>query len=228
MAIGRFPAQNALQLRAMVYKTISYEQNITVEDGAWRRRALLVADDESIFDLATVSLAANLADRGYSVYELQMSQGKNIHYNIRSAFNQGVALVNYLGHGSKGAWGDAAVLQNSDAQALYNGSRLPIFTAFTSLNGAFAEPQSDSLAESLLRKNGGGIVAAIAPSGRASTVHLLPLAEKFYDHLLADGGVRVGDALQSLANETMGDPEIHEALITLNLLGDPALQFYAP
>jgi hypothetical protein len=120
------------------------------------------------------------------------------------------------------------VLQNSDTQALYNESRLPILTAFTSLNGAFAEPQIDSLSESLLRKNGGGIVAAIAPSGRAPTDRLLPLAEKFYDQLLVDGGITVGDALHRLINEGMDDPEYRDALKTLNLLGDPALQFYAP
>jgi hypothetical protein len=228
MATGRFPAQNALQLRAMIGKTLSFEQSIAAEDNAWRQRALLVADDESIFDTATDSLAATLADRGYRAYQLHMSQGENIHYNIRSVINQGVALVNYLGHGSKGAWGDEAVLQNSDTEALYNGSRLPILTAFTSLNGAFAEPQIDSLAESLLRKNDGGIVAAIAPSGRAPIDQLLPLAEKFYDQLLADGGITVGDALHRLINEGMDDPEYRDALKTLNLLGDPALQFYAP
>ena len=228
MATGRFPAQNALQLRAMIGKTLSYEQNNSAEDNAWKQRALLVADDESIFDTATVSLAATLADRGYRTYQVHMSQGENIHYNIRSVINQGVALVNYLGYGSKVAWGDEAVLQNSDTSAFYNESRLPILTAFTSLNGAFAEPRIDSLSESLLRKNDGGIVAAIAPSGRAPTDQLLPLAEKFYDHLLVDGGITVGDALHRLVNEGMDDPEYRDAVKTLNLLGDPALQFYTP
>jgi len=228
MATGRYPAQNAIQLRAMIEKTLSYEQSISEEDSAWRQRALLVADDESIFDDATEVLADNLTDRGYHVYRLHMSQGENIQYNIRSVFNQGVALINYLGQGSKGAWGDEAVLQNSDTQALFNGSRLPILTAFTSLNGAFAEPRIDSLSESLLRKNDGGVVAAIAPSGRAPTTQLLPLAEKFYDHLLADGGITVGLALQRLVNEGLADPELHDALIPLNLLGDPALHFYTP
>ncbi len=228
MATGRFPAQNALQLRAMVDKTLTYEQHFTDEDDGWRQRALLVADDESIFDSATVSLADNLSDDGYHVYRLHMSQGENIHYNIRSVINQGVAIVNYLGHGSKGAWGDEAVLQNSDAEALYNGTRFPILTAFTSLNGAFAEPQIDSLAESLLRTNDGGVVAAIAPSGRAATEQLLPLSERFYDYLLTGEGIRVGDALQQLLNEDNGNSEYKDALATLNLLGDPALQFYAP
>jgi hypothetical protein len=228
MATGRFPAQNALQLRVMVDKTIGYEQRASTEQNAWSQRALLVADDEPHFDEATVGLAQDLAGKGYHVYSLQMSQSENIHYNIISAINQGVALVNYMGHGSKGAWGDEAVLQNSDAQALYNGSRLPILTALTSLNGAFAEPQNDSLAESLLRTNDGGVVAAIAPSGRANSNQMLPLAEQFYAQLLNGEGGTVGDALFHLMSEGASDPNAQDALVALNLLGDPALQFYTP
>ena len=228
MATGRFPAQNAPQLRAMVDKTIRYEQSVATEESTWRQRALLVADDEPLFDDATVDLAQDLGGKGYQVYRLQMSQSENIHYNIISAINQGVALVNYMGHGSKGAWGDEAVLQNSDAQALYNGSRLPILTALTSQNGAFAEPQIDSLAESLLRINDGGVVAAIAPSGRANSNQNLPLAEQFYDQLLNGEGDTVGDALYQLMRESASDPDVQDALVAINLLGDPALQFYAP
>jgi hypothetical protein len=228
MATGRFPAQNAPQLRAMVDKTIRYEESAATEDNSWRQRALLVADDEAPFDDATIDLAQDLAGRGYRVYRLQMSQSENIHYNILSVINQGVALVNYAGHGSKGAWGDEAVLQSSDAQALYNGARLPILTAMTSLNGAFAEPQIDSLAESLLRTNNGGIVAAIAPSGRANNYQMLPLAGAFYDQLLSGESERVGDALYHLMRTNASDPSSQDALVALNLLGDPALQFYAP
>jgi hypothetical protein len=212
----------------MVDKTIRYEQSAATEESTWRQRALLVADDEPLFDDATVDLAQDLGGKGYRVYRLQMSQSENIHYNIISAINQGVALVNYMGHGSKGAWGDEAVLQNSDAQALYNGSRLPILTALTSQNGAFAEPQIDSLAESLLRINDGGVVAAIAPSGRANSNQNLPLAEQFYDQLLNGEGDTVGDALYHLMRESASDPDVQDALVAINLLGDPALQFYAP
>jgi hypothetical protein len=228
LATGRFPAQNALQLRAMVKKTLNYEKSMDSEDNSWRKRAMVVADDEEKFDVATSDLANSLAKRGYNVYKLHMSQNERIQYTIRSLINQGVALVNYLGHGSRGVWGDEAVFQNSDTQALFNETRLPILTAFTSFNGAFAEPQFDSLAESLLRSNDGGIVAAVTPSGRAPADQFLPLAGKFYSHLLTDGGIPLGDALLRLINEGFGESEYEDAPQTLNLLGDPALQFYAP
>ncbi len=229
MAIGRLPAQNAIQLRAMVNKILSYENSTTADDSDWRKRALVVADDEIAFDEATEDLADNLSDEGYLVYQLHMSQNENIQYAIRNIINQGVGLVNYLGYGSKGAWGDEAVFQNSDTSALYNEAKLPILTAFTSFNGAFAEPQIDSLSESLLRSNDGGIVAAIAPSGRAPADQFVPLADRFYEHLLADeGAMTVGEALQQLINQSTGNSEYQDAPQTLNLLGDPALPFYEP
>jgi hypothetical protein len=106
---------------------------------------------------------------------------------------------------------------------------LPILTAFTSFNGNFAEPQNDSLSEILLRDNDGGIVAAIAPSGRAPAEQFLPLAAAFYENLLLEGETTIGDALRQLVIENeVAESEYEDAPRTLNLLGDPALRFHAP
>ena len=91
-----------------------------------------------------------LSNQGFNVYRLHMSQEENIRHNIINAVNQGVGLVNYVGYGNEFAWGDEAVLQNSDAQTLNNAERLPILTAFSSGNGTFTETQTDSLVEILL------------------------------------------------------------------------------
>ena len=229
MAIGRFPAQNAIQLRVMVEKTLAYEEIVPNEENSWRSRALLVADDEQMFDKATIALSEKLSENNYLTYRLQMSFGDRIHYNIRSVINEGVGIVNYYGRGSKGTWGDEAVLQNSDAQSLNNGSKLPIFTSFTTLNGAFAEPQLDSLAEIMLRTNNGGVAAAISPSGVADTEELIRLGDLFYNQLFDAESHRIGDVLLELGPNDDGSNSLrNDALTTLNLLGDPALQFYAP
>ncbi len=228
MSVGRFPAQNAPQLRVMVEKTLAYEQELDDDDNIWRNRALLVADDEPIYDDATIALTERIKSNGFRVYGLQMSLGENIHYNILSAINQGVGIINYYGRGSKGTWGDEVVLQSADAQTLRNGSRLPILTSFTTLNGAFAEPGIDTLAETLLRANNGGVVAAIAPSGLASNEQLLQLGDQFYEQLFNEKESRIGDVLNNLRNDDISEPERIDALIALNLLGDPALKFYTP
>ncbi|MCB8945028.1 MAG: hypothetical protein H6658_14855 [Ardenticatenaceae bacterium] len=225
IAIGRFPVQTAVQLHALVQKTIAYETASTAD---WNQLALLVADDEPKFDLVSDDIATQLHDNGYQTHKLYMTENDNIHYNIISTLNQGVGLVNYMGHGGATMWGDEAVLRTEDAAMLANADRLPIFTTFTCSNGDFAHPQTDSLAESLLWVDGGGVVAAIAPSGRAMIEQQLPLSEMFYAHLLGDGRQTLGGVLTAVRQATSSDPTQADIMQTINLLGDPALRLKRP
>ena len=225
MAIGRFPVQTAVQLQAIVQKTIAYENNTTP---TWSQLALLVADDEPKFDRISDNLATRLDNSGYQTHKLYMTEDDNIHYSIISTLNQGVGLVNYMGHGGATMWGDEAVLRSQDAAMLANADRLPIFTTFTCNNGDFAHPQIDSLAENLLWVNDGGIVAAIAPSGRAVIEHQLPASERFYGHLLSGEYNTIGDVLVAAQLASADDINQTDVMKTINLLGDPALQLRLP
>lgn len=227
MAIGRFPVQTNVQLQALVSKTIAYE---TADDPSltWDQLALLVADDEQKFDLVSDNLAQQLSDKGFHPHKLYMTEDDNIHYSIISTINQGVGLVNYIGHGGATMWGDEAVLRSEDANMLANANRLPIFTTFTCSNGDFAHPQTDSLAESLLWVDAGGIVAAVAPSGRAMIDQQLPVSEIFYDYLLRGDEATLGDVLTAVRQATSSDANQADVLHTINLLGDPALRIKLP
>jgi hypothetical protein len=224
VAIGRFPAQNAPQLRSMVKKTIEYEDAI-LNDAAhsWTDKALLIAGDEARYDEQIAGLADTLTGSGYSVYRLHMSYDDNTHYKIISAINDGVGLVSYVGEGSAVTWGDQAVLQNTDAQTLRNTPKLPILSTFTARSGSFADPSKDSLAESLLRANNGGIIAAVTPSGPIADEFELQLTTLFYEQLLGSEQGRLGDSLVSMYNAAGSTPLLQEAMVPINLLGDPAL-----
>jgi hypothetical protein len=59
-----------------------------------------------------------------------------------------------MGHGSLGVWrGD--LLTVNDAESLLNGLQLPLFVNMTCLNGFFQAPYADSMAEGLLKAQGG-------------------------------------------------------------------------
>ncbi len=225
LAIGRLPAQSAQQLETMVAKTLAYERSV---DSDWLSRALLVADDEPAFDAASDELAMNLADVGYQTQKLYMTENENVHDAIVSAFNQGVGIINYIGHGSVEVWGDERVFEADDAEILINGDRLPIFTTFTCLNGYFNHPEVDALAETLIWAEDGGVVASIAPSGRSLTSQQLPLAEVFFDRLLSGEAATLGEALQMAKIAGSGDDFLSDVIHTFNLLGDPALRFHIP
>lgn len=229
LAIGRFPAQNKEQLANMVNKTIAYEQNAAGTD--WVKNALLVADDEPNFNTASDRLHEELSKMGYQTQKLYMLDNDDTDYNhdrIFSALNQGVGIVNYVGHGSIEVWGDEKVLQADDAGNLANRDRLPIFTTFTCLNGYFNHPQVDALAETLLWARDGGIVAAVAPSGRTTTSQQVPLADQFYSSLLNGQALTLGEALQIAKISASANDNLRDVIHTFNLLGDPALRFQRP
>lgn len=228
MAIGRFPAQNTPQLSTMVEKTLAYELEQSAENQGWVSDALLVQDDGPIYANAAVILAAQLSEGGYNTYRLQTGSEQDIRHSVISALNQGMGYVSYVGPGSESAWGDGSALQNSDVQSLNNGARLPVLSTFTCRSGSFADPLSDSLAESLLRIDSGGIVAAVAPSGRVPAAQQLPLSEAFQEQYLNRAHERLGDVVLGLYSEVQNLPELRAALAPVNLLGDPALRLRLP
>ena len=120
------------------------------------------------------------------------------------------------------------VLQTEDTTRLMNGQRLPIFTTFTCLNGFFNHPEQDALAETMLWAPNGGVVAAVAPSGRTFTWQQGPLVTTFYEALLGERKVALGDALLEAKRAAADEPHLREAIHTFNLLGDPALGFQTP
>jgi hypothetical protein len=225
IAIGRFPVQNVEQLETLVGKTIAYEETAGEE---WLARALLVADDEPDFDKASDDLAVELNNIGYVTQKLYMTQKEDIDDDIISALNQGVGIINYIGHGSIQVWGDESVFETEDADTLINGRRLPVFTTFTCLNGYFNHPEVDALAETLMWAEDGGVVAAVAPSGRSLTSQQQPLAEVFFQSLFNGEADTLGEALLLSKNAAAENPNLRDVIHTFNLLGDPALHFQTP
>lgn len=224
-ALGRFPAQTATQLETMVAKTLIYERD---RDLSWAGRALLVSDNEPYFDTSSDKLADALVESGFDPHKLYMTQQENIREGILTAINDGVGLVNYVGHGSVEVWGAERVLTAADATTLRNRGRFPIFTTFTCLNGYFNHPDVDALAETLLTAPNGGIVAAVAPSSRTTTHQQFQVADVFFAYLLTGEAATLGEALQIGKQENADNHSIRDVIYSYNLLGDPALQFHTP
>ena len=225
LSIGRFPAQTAQQLQIMVAKTLAYEMN---GRAGWTQRALFVGEAEPYFEQFSAELSALALQGGYDVNVLQVEESERVHYDLMGTLTKGVGLINYAGHGYVSQWGDGLIFEGNDAVMLANNGHTPIFTTFTCNNGAFTEPGEDSLAEELLWVENGGIVAAIAPTSSVLLPALTPLATLFYEALLQDDVVTVGEALLNAQTAAANDPGLQEAVLVVNLLGDPAMRLQRP
>ncbi len=171
LAIGRIPANNLNQAQVMVDKIISYDETQRAAD--WQKRALFVADnpDSSGDFQGLTDVIINqytpfdmIAQR---VYLMTPSAPDEFvaRAAISSAINNGVLMVQYMGHGSLENWAGESMWRTIDADNLQNGSRLPVVMTFNCLDGYFAAPGRTSMAEAMLGRAGGGSVAAFSPTG---------------------------------------------------------------
>ncbi|NOZ06338.1 MAG: hypothetical protein GXP41_08320 [Chloroflexi bacterium] len=234
MALGRFPANSAAEVAAMISKTLAYEQH--PPPGLWNRKALFVADNtDSAGDFAAFSdEVAALLPEGYipdkvyyGVTHRDVSQARTA---ILAAINAGPLLVTYAGHASPDAWASESLFGVADLPALTNFSGpWPIMLPMTCYDGFYDYPTIPSLGENIVRLAGGGAVASWSPTGLGVGTGHIWLDRGFMQAVFEGRVDRLGPAtMQGLLNLYANTPNFHELIDTYVLFGDPALRLSLP
>ena len=176
---GRIPAPDPdAAVRYVRDKLIPYES--TAPRGLWRDQAMLIGDDDKQASQPDpigwdhVRYSAQLdrfaiphdLDRDY-VYLHTYPDGPNYtkpgaKAEIVSRINEGVGVVNYVGHGSPFKIADESVFLDTDASAATNATRPTVFCAASCDVGKFNNPLVPSLGERLVLNPGGGAVAVVS------------------------------------------------------------------
>ncbi|HKP12669.1 MAG TPA: C25 family cysteine peptidase, partial [Blastocatellia bacterium] len=217
VAIGRLPARDVAEVTAMVAKLVRYEQSSPSDD------VVLVADQASDFDFGGVSSELrSLAPHATRVEDLRRGTEPDdvLKGRLIQALNGGPKLVNYIGHGSVDLW-RANLLTDADAGALANGDKLSVYVLMTCLNGYFHDAAIDSLAESLM-KSQGGAVAVWSSSGMSTPGEQARMNAELYKVLFGEGGqgLTLGEAI-SRAKMAAADDDMRK---TWTLIGDPSMR----
>ena len=225
LAVGRFPAQTADQMSAMVAKTLAYEQISPQAD--WRNRALFLADNDDPGFASTAEVFAAALPNYTSQVITVSGDGTGVRADLLQAFDAGMGLLGYFGHGSLSLWAQEKIFSVDDVRHLTNRNKLPLVFTVTCLSGFFQHPTTPSLGEVLLRAPSGGAVAALVPSS-AALLGDQRLMSDALAHALAEQGA-TGRTLGEVIQEAQTNPPItsagtREILLTFNLLGDPALR----
>jgi predicted extracellular nuclease len=219
MAVGRLPVRGADEATRMIAKIINYERT-TNADGA-----LIVSDSNDGFNFESASnqvralippdIKVEQIDRG----QLGTAAAKKALFD---GLQRGQRIVNYLGHGSINLW-RGNLLTAAEARGLTNGDHLPLFVAMTCLNGYFQDTSLDSLAESLMKAEGGGAIAVWASSGMTLPGGQSLMNQQLYK-LMFDATNSRGRSLGEVtlrAKATISDGDIRRTWI---LFGDPTTQ----
>ncbi len=233
LSVGRISVSSPEETETVVQKIIGYD---TPPVGRWRDRGLFLAGAEDVlvgpsdFMIRTYSEPFGLETTRIYSDQLVPEPNEDTRRFIQR-LNEGAVLVNFAGHGSATAM--AFFFRGTSQQGNYsfmtkvlNGDRLPFFIAMSCLNGFFAEPRLNCLAEEMVNKPDGGAIAYVSATalGFAFTDSLLN--DRMFLHAFGKGESKFGRILNLAKIDLMREfPGITTGVLSMNLVGDPAQNF---
>lgn len=254
LALGRLPARTLAEATVMVNKTISYETN--PPPGSWASTLTFVADNyrdaNGVPDPAgnfealsngTMALVPGqyTANRVYFDPYPSDDNGEPYRYRtatattdaIVAAVNNGVAILNYIGHAGTTTWAHEAILRardtgRNDVTRFANGPRLPIVLDMACASGNFAEPELTGIEVMMLAWTNGGSVAGWAATGFGVATGHDSLHRGFYQAVFRDNVRTLGLATAAGKLSLFSSGRNLDLLDTFDLLGDPALTMQLP
>ncbi len=169
--IGRFSGESLADIQNMVRKVILYEKELTTND-TWLTNAYGSASSEgggnvghnqgngNESDMTHMGfIQTDLENYGYTVTRVNESTSNGIAATS-SAFNNGIGLACYVGHGGDTEWVNTG-FNNSNVNALTNENELPFVISVACVNGNFNG--RTCFAEAWLRtSNNGNPTGAVA------------------------------------------------------------------
>lgn len=242
MGIGRIAVSTPEDAEVAVEMVRTYMVN--PEPGPWRQRVLLAADDpvrphnnEPDFIIKSDGYARMLPPylQVEKIYLTEYAEVRDPATNtvvkpaaaadlIRSV-NQGVALINYVGHGSATQWAQEQLLvMDRDRVLLQPGNRLPVWYAGTCAWGRFDQLEVPSMSEVLTASSEYAAIAVVsAVRGVSAFANFRFIRDLFAETFPGrdPSPERIGEILRRIKVGGESDEKFH-------LFGDPAILIAFP
>ena len=232
MAIGRIPGNSSKQIADVVDKIIEYETGISTPDEDQQKKIYIIVDDDQAGEKFNQK-AIELKNKILAVHPTMVitlvtrSELSDVQVNaqIMDSFNNGTAIIHYIGHGAEDMWSDGDVLPLGDIQTL-NNSITPLVVSMNCLNAFFTyEEESDrGLGEELLFRARGGAIAFWGSTNLTTPNAQKPFQDAFYEELVSPNNLRLGDAIKAAKYAGGPNGEHQEVINSWTLLGDPMLK----
>jgi len=236
-SVGRFPAQNRDEMRALVQKNIDFRQH--PDRGYWRDNMLLLGGGGAEFTAFNDQIASGNAAEQIMLARMDADPASSYYIEgvrapgkIADYCNTGMYIVNFNGHGGGNVWSDNDFFGFNDIPLLHNGQwkggRLPIVLSFTCLTGFFESADYRSLGEEFLRREGDGAIAFYGASAYTSQNGNLIMNRLFIEEILSGAHTTIGELITFCEMSMIVRYQtgyLHMAR-QYNLLGDPALPLY--
>ncbi len=234
IGVGRLPVKSLDEASNSVSKIIHYSTNNNTF-GNWKNDICLIADDgdgnlhiEQADSIAKIITGYNVDKLYFDFYELvQNPEGPRypeVEEKISQLMEDGVFLINYIGHGGDTVWGQEHVLENSDIENWNNADNLPVLVIASCAYSRFDNPEIISGGELAAIKNNGGVIGTLSSSRLAYAQNNFVINQRLMDYFL-DPDIetkRLGDFAR------YSKPPAQLSTRNFILLGDPALKISIP
>ncbi len=237
IGVGRIPAKNLTEAQTVVDKLIDYDTNPN-RFGPWRKDFLFVADDgdynihQSQADQLANSIAQNHPE--FNAKKLFLDYYKQILEPIGQfspdatkaldlAVREGLALVNYTGHGSEQVWAQEQILTPDLVQSWKNGPKYPLFVTATCEFGRNDDPSIISSAELAILQKKGGAIGLVTTARPVNSSTNFQLNQAFYQALFSKTNNlfrRLGYVVRDTKNNSVSGVSNRN----FSLLGDPSMK----
>lgn len=245
--IGRIPANSLEEAENYAEKLWNYETlspDVIIEN-EWRRKILLVADDEvSTFDKHEyyhLGYSEELISNGHIPQTFDILKVYLTDYPLATGglgrskpeatedliekINSGVMLINYFGHGSPTTWAHETVFTiDRDRNKIQNEFKNPIIIAGTCDFGTFDQPNHPSASVELINMKQRGAIAVLSASRPSFAFGNRALVSNFFSNFFhksyPPGTETIGDAFIRAMNSIGGGDNAQN----YNILGSPLIQ----
>lgn len=243
--IGRIPVNSLQELEAIVDKIIQYE-SMPIDPGKypWQNQMIASAyfpDEAGDFPAEMDAFLEDYSSMGMSVQKVYLPDYPCVsgaacpeaRDDLINGINAGASIVLYNGHGGVNGWGySSRFLLNTDIASLTNQGAPSIVLSLTCLDGywnyADKTDATTSLAETFLRKENGGAIAAFSPTGFGSSDEHDWLLRGFFDQLADSYGNNIGSAVLGAKLNLFGSGIDYSIINSYTIFGDPATQLRVP
>ncbi len=258
IGIGRLPVSKAEDAQGVVDKIMGYDRTGTTLNpdgtvcdasesltafGDWRNRVTIVADDEDnnthvgdaeahSQDITSTNPEFLIEKMYLDAYKQEATPGGERYPQVAELLNkrveQGVLILNYIGHGGEVGWAHERILSVPVIQNWSNIRSLPLFLTATCEFSRFDDPGRTAAGEYVLLNKDGGAIALMTTTRLVFSSPNFALNNKFYEYcFLEPGGTRqrLGDInrLTKIGVASTGSNRRN-----FSLLGDPATQLAYP
>ncbi|HMD67393.1 MAG TPA: C25 family cysteine peptidase, partial [Chitinivibrionales bacterium] len=247
--LGRIPCKTAQDASQAVHKIMQMEDPSVAgfDFGAWRNRMLLVADDDmqgtqpdplgtqhlessEKIDTLIENLCPAIDMKKDYLFEYPWNaqhEKPGAKQALIDGINNGVAYVNYFGHGAANVLADEHIFMAEDIGNLQNNGQYPLFSAFSCSVGEFDLPGTvRCLAEYMVLAQTSGAITTISATREAYASDNDKLATFFFGFCFDTTDSAARTMGQALAYAKAGAGDQNQKVYSY--LGDPSMELLRP